>query len=116
MERSGNNGTHASGTGSVADILEHELDATIHDWMELVQKQEDLMSIPLSYEERTGHLPALLHEVIARLRLDAGSKAPISVAASQTGLFSGDGGRRVSPLAGLPFHHPPQKHESDRVR
>src|SRR6202043_2538996 len=49
------------------------------------EKQEDLMSIKLSYEDRTGHLPALLREVIVRLRLDAGTKAPISVAASHHG-------------------------------
>ena len=54
-------------------MLEHELDGTIRDWMVLVEKQEDLMSIPLSYEDRIGHLPALIHEVIVRLRLDAGT-------------------------------------------
>jgi hypothetical protein len=84
-ERSKDNGTGTGPTQSVAEILERELDAVIHDWMKLVQKQEDLMSITLSYEERTGHLPALLREVIARLHLDAGTKAPISVAASHHG-------------------------------
>jgi hypothetical protein len=39
----------------------------------------------LNFEERTGHLPKLLHDVIARLRLDKGSKAPVSVAASHHG-------------------------------
>jgi hypothetical protein len=72
-------------TESVADILERELDPLIHDWMQLVEKQDDLMAITLGYEDRTGHLPALLQEVIARLRLDAGTKAPISVAASHHG-------------------------------
>lgn len=70
---------------SVADILESQLDDVIHEWLALVEEQEDLMSIHLTYEERTGHLPALLHDIIARLRLDAGTKAPISVAASQHG-------------------------------
>jgi hypothetical protein len=78
------NGTHVR-TETVAGILERELDVVIHDWLALVEKQDDLMLIPLSYEDRTGHLPALLREVIARLRLDAGSKAPISVAASHHG-------------------------------
>jgi hypothetical protein len=85
MERSKNNGTSMGTLESVADILERELDAVIHDWMRLVEKQEDLMSIALSYEDRTGHLPALLREVIVRLRLEAGTKAPISVAASHHG-------------------------------
>jgi hypothetical protein len=73
------------GTESVADILEQELDPTIHDWLGLVEKEQDLMHIPLNFEERTGHLPRLLHDVIARLRLDKGSKAPVSVAASHHG-------------------------------
>jgi hypothetical protein len=84
-ELSTENGTRSGDAESVADVLARELDATIRDWTELVEKQEDLMSIPLSYEDRTGHLPALLHEVIARLRLDTGTKAPISVAASHHG-------------------------------
>jgi len=84
-EQARNNGTRASSTESVADVLEHERSGTIRDWMHLVEQQEDLMSIPLSYEDRTGHLPALLNEVINRLRLDVGTKAPISVAASHHG-------------------------------
>jgi hypothetical protein len=84
-ERSKDNGTGTGPTQSVAEILERELEAVIHDWMTLVEKQEDLMSITLSYEERTGHLPALLREVIVRLSLDAGTKAPISRAASHHG-------------------------------
>jgi len=84
-ERSKNNGTSTVHTGSVADTLERELNPIIRDWLALVEKQEDLMSIKLSYEDRTGHLPALLREVISRLRLDAGTKAPVSVAASHHG-------------------------------
>jgi hypothetical protein len=75
----------STGTESVADILEQELDPTIDDWLELVEKEPDLMRIRLNFEERTGHLPKLLHDVIARLRLDKGSKAPFSVTASHHG-------------------------------
>jgi hypothetical protein len=84
-ERSTDNGTRTETTESVADIVERELNNVIHEWLALVEKQEDLMSVALSYEDRTGHLPALLREVIVRLRLDAGTKAPISVAASYHG-------------------------------
>lgn len=80
-----NNGTAVVAAQSVADILECQLDDVIHEWLALVEEQEDLMSIPLGYDSRTGHLPALLHEVIARLRLKAGTKAPASVAASHHG-------------------------------
>jgi hypothetical protein len=75
----------STGTETVADILEQDLDRTIHDWIALVEKEPDLIRIPLNFEERTGHLPKLLHDVIARLRLDKGSKAPISAAARQHG-------------------------------
>ena len=84
-EQSADNGTRAVTPERVADILERELKNIIHEWMMLVEKQEDLMSIALSYDDRTGHLPALLREVIVRLRLSAGTKAPISVAASHHG-------------------------------
>jgi hypothetical protein len=75
----------STGMECVADILEKELDPTIQEWIKLVEKEPDLLRIPLNFGERTGHLPRLLHDVIARLRLDKGSKAPISVAASHHG-------------------------------
>ena len=56
---------------------------TIHP--EIDDLEPDLIRIPLNFEERTGHLPRLLHDVIARLRLDKGSKAPVSVAAGHHG-------------------------------
>ena len=70
---------------SVADILERELQNVIKNWLARVEEEPDLTCIPLGYEERTGHLPHLLHDVIARLRLDAGTKAPISKAAAEHG-------------------------------
>jgi hypothetical protein len=74
-----------TGKERVADILEQELEATIQEWISLVEKEPELTRVPLNFEERTGHLPKLLHDVIARLRLDKGSRAPVSVAASQHG-------------------------------
>jgi hypothetical protein len=70
---------------SVADILERELQSVIVDWLARVEQEADLTCIPLSFEDRTGHLPHLLHDVIKRLRLDAGTKAPISKAAAEHG-------------------------------
>jgi hypothetical protein len=70
---------------SVADILERELQSVITDWLARVEQEPDLRSIPLNFKDRTGHLPHLLHDVIARLRLDAGTKAPISKAAAEHG-------------------------------
>jgi hypothetical protein len=70
---------------SVADILEREIHTVIADWLARVEQEPDLKCIPLSYEQRTGHLPHLLKDVIARLRLDVGTKAPISRAAAEHG-------------------------------
>src|ERR1700682_6032934 len=82
----GPNGSGGAATiESVADIIERELQAVIVDWLARVEQEPDLTCIPLGFEERTGHLPHLLHDVIARLRLDAGTKAPISKAAAEHG-------------------------------
>jgi hypothetical protein len=66
---------------SVANILDRELRYLIADWLGRVEQEPELTCIPLNSEERTGHLPRLMHDVTARLRRDAGTKAPISEAA-----------------------------------
>jgi len=81
-------GSLGSGTvaiESVATILERELDTVIQDWLFRVEQEPELTCIPLNFDDRTGHLPRLLHDVIARLRLAAGTKAPISKAAADHG-------------------------------
>jgi hypothetical protein len=70
---------------SVPDILERELPTIVKDWHTRGEKESDLTCIPLTFEERTGHLQQLLHDVIARLRLDEGTKPPISEAAGGHG-------------------------------
>jgi hypothetical protein len=70
---------------SVADILDRELKHVISEWLMRVEKESDLMHVPLNHHDRTGHLPHLIHDVIKRLRLDAATKAPISKAAAEHG-------------------------------
>src|SRR6202051_720428 len=70
---------------SVADILERDLDVVIQEWLMRVDKEPELTAVPLSFEERTGHLPQLLRDVIVRLRLDDETKAEISKAAAHHG-------------------------------
>jgi len=70
---------------SVADILERNLDSVIQEWLVRVEQEPDLTAIPLNFEDRTGHLPQLLRDVIVRLRLDDETKAPISEAAAHHG-------------------------------
>jgi hypothetical protein len=69
----------------VADILERQLEVVIKEWLVRVEKEPELTAVHLNYQERTGHLPQLLHDVIRRLRMDEGTKAPISEAAAHHG-------------------------------
>ena len=72
-------------TESVATILEHDLNQTISNWMRLVERDEELTWLPLSFDERTGHLPNLIADLIYRLRLPPIDKAEFSVAAHEHG-------------------------------
>jgi hypothetical protein len=77
--------TGSPDTETAAQLLERERGPLIHDWFALVQKQEDLTAIPMSYADRTAHLPQLLADVIARLRPDFSTKAAISIAGGNHG-------------------------------
>jgi CheY-like chemotaxis protein len=72
-------------TETVASILEHELDSTIQFWMALAEHDAELTCIPLSFEDRAGHLPNLLIDLIRRLRLPPTDKASFSIAAYEHG-------------------------------
>jgi hypothetical protein len=89
-------GFRLASTECVADILERDLDATIDDWVAHVQKEPDLVRIPLSFKDRAGHLSKLLHDVISRLRLDKGTRAPVPVAASRHGKLRYEQGYTVA--------------------
>jgi len=108
--------TGSPDTETAAQLLERERDPLTHDWFALVQKQEDLTAIPMSYADRTAHLPQLLADVIARLRPDFSTKAAVAIAgrksrrsATQTGILRGDARRGVANFGGVPFHHSAQK-------
>jgi len=70
---------------SVASILEHNLDVTIQAWIAMVERNNELTCIPLSFEDRTGHLPNLLADLIYRLRLPPHAKADVSIPAREHG-------------------------------
>jgi ActR/RegA family two-component response regulator len=70
---------------SVASILERESDTTIQNWLALVEQNPELTCITLNKEERTGHLPKLIRDLVLRLRLDTGLPAPVSMAAREHG-------------------------------
>jgi DNA-binding response OmpR family regulator len=53
----------------VAVILQREALATIEDWLTRVESQKELTQISLTREQRTGHLPNLIKELVQRLRV-----------------------------------------------
>jgi hypothetical protein len=74
---------------SVATILEFSIQHTIDAWLERVEKNEKVITIPLSRVQRTGHLPKILIDLVDRLRSfkPLGSKELVSVAAREHGLL-----------------------------
>jgi hypothetical protein len=50
-----------------------------------VEKDSELTCVPLSFEDRTGHLPGLLADLIHRLRMPATAEASFSSAAHHHG-------------------------------
>ncbi len=73
---------------TVATILERTTKSTIKDWFAHIQKDEKVMSVPLTYEQRTGHLPQVLRDLVLRLRSSQpiGSKELVSAAAVEHGI------------------------------
>jgi DNA-binding response OmpR family regulator len=71
----------------VAAILDRDVDPTINNWMSSVERNEELARLPLSFQERTGHLPLLMGDLVRRLRLLPNTKAPVSTAAHDHGVL-----------------------------
>jgi CheY-like chemotaxis protein len=80
--------TRARLVESVAAILERSADSTISDWYELVEKEETLMAIPMTFQLRSGHLPQVIRDLVLRLRssMGLGSKEMLSEAATEHGI------------------------------
>jgi DNA-binding response OmpR family regulator len=53
----------------VATILEREATVTISEWLTRVEFEGELTCLQLTKEQRTGHLPQLLQELVHRLRV-----------------------------------------------
>lgn len=60
---------HATKIERVAAILERGALATLTDWLSRVERENELTCVSLSEEQRTGHLPKLLQELVHRLRI-----------------------------------------------
>jgi len=70
---------------SVATVLERELQPTIREWLRRVNLVPELIDVPLSDADRTGHLPKLYADLICRLRLAKDSRPLFSIAAAAHG-------------------------------
>jgi len=73
---------------NVANILERETQATIDEWFLRVELEPTVISVPLDYEERSGHLPQMFRDLVSRLRhpLPLGTRALVSLSAAKHGL------------------------------
>jgi DNA-binding response OmpR family regulator len=67
----------------VASILERDCQETINNWLKKVNSEEELTIVSLDVEQRTGHLPKLIQELVHRLRMprNLGTKAVSEAAA-----------------------------------
>jgi CheY-like chemotaxis protein len=73
---------------SVAEILKRSVQVTIREWFDRIRTDQKLMSVPMSYEQRTGHLPKVFYDLVLRLNSGTpiGSKEVMSDAAVEHGL------------------------------
>ncbi|MDQ1453182.1 MAG: hypothetical protein QOK38_3048, partial [Acidobacteriaceae bacterium] len=72
---------------SLATILESSIPSTIDAWFDRVGNDEKIAAVSMSREQRVGHLPKVLIDLVNRLRSfkSLGSHELISVAAQQHG-------------------------------
>jgi hypothetical protein len=59
----------ASNTERVATILERDALKTIADWLTRVEHDDEITAVAVTGEQRTGHLPQLIRELVHRLRV-----------------------------------------------
>lgn len=73
---------------TVAHILETETKSTIADWLLRVDREPEIISIPLTGKQRSRHLPMLFHDLVTRLRnpLPLGTRALPSLDATAHGI------------------------------
>jgi CheY-like chemotaxis protein len=75
-------------TQTVAYILEQDTQITIDDWLLRVSEEPDVITVKLSPEKRSAHLPHLFRDLVTRLRkpLPLGTRALVSTSAVEHGL------------------------------
>ena len=53
---------------SVGEILSRQTETTMRLWFEYLEEEEKVCSIPMTYEQRSAHLPQLFRELVSRLQ------------------------------------------------
>ena len=92
QQRSSNGSASRQETLSVADILERNADAIMHEWFERVEMEPKLTAISMSDEQRCRHLPNFLRELAHSLR----SRRPIGTSALMSSMGTQHGIRRLN--------------------
>jgi DNA-binding response OmpR family regulator len=107
----------------VAAILERDSQATIDNWLAKVNSEEELTIVPLDVEQRTGHLPRLIEELVHRLKMprNLGTKGVSEAAALRqgplrAGLYGTDDHRRIAHPAGQPVPNPAVQSDHSRFQ
>jgi len=75
---------------SVATILNRETESIIADWLRRLKEDELLSTVQPDDDERIGHLPRLLHDLVVRLGMSqspAYRHAKISASAAEHGML-----------------------------
>jgi CheY-like chemotaxis protein len=72
---------------TVAAILERSASDCIEEWFQEVERDEKLMSVSLSRQQRSGHLPQVFRDLVARLNANQplGTRSATSAAAAEHG-------------------------------
>jgi CheY-like chemotaxis protein len=67
QERLASGQQHVRVVETVAQVLERSIGVTTEDWFDEVQKEKSLMAIPMTFDQRCGHLPLILRDLVIRL-------------------------------------------------
>ena len=74
----------------VAAILQRSLNSVVHDWLTRAKQSQELNHIRLNDLERTGHLPRLVEDLIARLRKSSATAKDSDAAVSPAAITHGE--------------------------
>ena len=75
---------------SVAEILQRCKATVVHDWLARISQSQELNHIRLNDQERTGHLPRLVEDLIGRLRISSATGQDSDAGTSAAAITHGE--------------------------